>query len=88
MFRPTKATVSVLIVLITVTIGPMFVFDSPSTQVIPFYAMYWLDLVADAVGSPVAVNGGVDVFKLAKDGECAKRSGLRPVTPIFGGQVV
>jgi hypothetical protein len=65
MFRPTKATLSVFIVLLTVTIGPMLVFDSPSTQVIPFCAMYWLDLVADAGGLPVAVNGGVDAFKLA-----------------------
>src|SRR3954462_10466251 len=65
MFKPTKATLSVFIVLLTVTIGPMLVFDSPSTQVIPFCAMYWLDLVADAVGLPVAVNGGVDACKIA-----------------------
>jgi hypothetical protein len=65
MFRPTKATVSVFIVLVSVTVGPMLLFDSLSAQVIPFCAMYWLDLLADAVGLPVAVNGGVDAFNLA-----------------------
>jgi hypothetical protein len=65
MFKPTKAKVAVFLVLLSAIFAPMFFVGSGLALIVPVAAIFWLAGLADAVGIPVVVNGGVDAFKLS-----------------------
>jgi hypothetical protein len=62
--KPTLAKIALFILLLGVGLGPMFFYGNGPALIVPVVEIFWLAGIAQALGVPVAVNGGVDAFNL------------------------
>ena len=62
--KPTLAKIALFILLLGVSLGPGFFYGGGPAAIIPVMEVFWLAGIAQALGVPVVVNGGVDAFHL------------------------